>query len=293
MPPSSDVKKEEVSDLLTTTALRYLTLPVVSLAAHSQEARPTRIEAEAEAEAGDELVHPCCVRLHLTNDGTSIVTSSSSEEEEEEERVGKGQGRHSVTHVTQLDQRTACVALKTCGENGTVKRAVILTLLRSDDDGWRVIADVSTSCARDCKLASPDDFASVTSMCWDGYVAANRACDGTAMAKVFHPLCRLTFATEAEGGAVSAVDADTFCRCFVAKRMDNPTFSPYKDQQEFSASRDSLLGVYFAAPNLALVQLRVGFAPLLYTDLLTCMRLNNGRWWIVAKSSINEPHVPT
>ena len=289
MPFSSD-NEEDVS--IMTTALRYLTL--VSLASHSQEARPTRTEAEAEA--GDELVHPCCVRLHLTSDGTSIVTSSSSsssEEEEEEERVGKGQGRHSVTHVTQLDQRTACVALKTCGENGTMKRAVILTLLRSDDDGWRVIADVSTSCARDCKLASPDDFASVTSMCWDGYVAANRACDGTAMAKVFHPLCRLTFAVEAEAGAVTAVDADTFCRCFVAKRMDNPTFSPYKDQQEFSASRDSLLGVYFAAPNLALVQLRVGFAPLLYTDLLTCMRLNNGRWWIVAKSSINEPHVPT
>ncbi|XRB21470.1 hypothetical protein RI054_27g113190 [Pseudoscourfieldia marina] len=293
MPPSSDDEDDNVSGVLRTTALRYLTLAHLSLA-HSQPPRPTRTQTEAEA--GDELVHPCCVRLHLTNDGTSIVTSSSSsssEEEEEEERVGKGQGRHYVSHVTQLDQRTACVALKTCGENGTVKRAVILTLLRSDDDGWRVIADVSTSCARDCKLASPDDFASVTSMCWDGYVAANRACDGTAMAKVFHPLCRLTFAVEAEAGAVTAVDADTFCRCFVAKRMDNPTFSPYKDQQEFSASRDSLLGVYFAAPNLALVQLRVGFAPLLYTDLLTCMRLNNGRWWIVAKSSINEPHVPT
>ena len=42
-------------------------------------------------------------------------------------------------------------------------------------------------------LVKPTDMDDVMSCVWDGYCAANRACDGTKMAEVFHETCRLTY----------------------------------------------------------------------------------------------------
>ena len=66
-------------------------------------------------------------------------------------------------------------------------------------------------------------------------------------------------------------------------------------------SSDTLLSVDFAGPGVAVVFLRIGYPPFLYTDVLSCLRVDHPvarrgeteprppGWWIVAKSSVSEP----
>jgi hypothetical protein len=56
---------------------------------------------------------------------------------------------------------------------------------------------------------------------------------------------------------------------------------------------DTLVSMEFVTPQLAMVILKVGHPPFLWTDLLTCARIcehGNKRWWIVHKSSDSESH---
>ena len=200
-------------------------------------------------------------------------------------------------------------------------------------------AKPSSSTATPSKVL-PQDIVDVMKLTWDGYCAANRACDGHAMAKVFHPTCRLTYAVAAavaqhnnkNDSSVHVKDQNEFCR-MVTHRYDAPSSSsspknssisnPHyayrhllqtdkNDQGLVVSQGDSILSVEFASPVIALVTLRVGHPPFLWTDLLTVAKLSSSwkgdddksnsdtaaqqqqqqqqqpQWWIVHKSSCSE-----
>ena len=168
--------------------------------------------------------------------------------------------------------------------------AGFLTLLLERGLAWVVISAVAAPAAPEpplCAAPTPTDLAAVAAACWDEYCGANRACDAARMAKVFHPLCRLTFA--GGDGELVVIPCDAFLR-MVGGRYATPKHAAYAHLRGDPrvAARDALLGVAFAAPDVAMVLLRVGHPPCLWTDLLTCARVG-GAWWIVAKSSCSEP----
>jgi len=173
-----------------------------------------------------------------------------------------------------------------------------LVLLRDTEGQWRIISKVFSSTPLGEELPSrkrpgPSDAAEVADSVWNFYMGGGRNCDATRMRSIFHPSARLTFST---GGDVCLVDCDGFCER-VAERWTRPDLPHVKydhlRDDPRAAAGDELLSVDFAGPDVALVTLRVGYPPLLYTDFLTMLRLHEdvGRsgWWIVAKSSCNEP----
>lgn len=149
---------------------------------------------------------------------------------------------------------------------------------------WQVI---SAAVADNSGAVTPSDFAAVTQLVWDGYCAANRACDGAAMAEVFHATCRLTWSG---GDELGLRDCPSFCGKVTTRYEHEAPHIPYRHLKDDPRSRqgDSLVSIEFATPSLALVVLQVGHAPFLWTDLLTCAKIQD-RWWIVHKSSCNEP----
>jgi hypothetical protein len=212
--------------------------------------------------------------------------------------------------VLAAGQRTAA----SCQVTG-VGFAGFLVLLRASDDGnddevgWKCISAVFSTVtdATTCQML-PSAFAEVAALTMGGYCVANRACDGALMAAFFHETCRLTF-VKGPPNKLNIFDAPTFCQ-MVEHRYESPMHAPYAHLQHETAllsQTDSLLAVDFCTPDVALVTLRVGHPPFLWTDVLTCAKLPgtgptttaNGdheeekedgqRWWIVAKSSESEP----
>ena len=76
----------------------------------------------------------------------------------------------------------------------------------------------------------------------------------------------------------------------ITSRYSSPMHAPYAHLRHDPcvAAQDTLLGVTFSSADVAMVVLKVGHPPCLWTDVLTCARLD-GKWWIVAKSSCMEP----
>lgn len=224
-----------------------------------------------------------------------------------------------------LDDRTAAakvqIALPPAPESPTPTKTPVLytdwlVLLREGGDGddasqFRIISKIFSSSPinvggdvdRDGKLdrsrppVTADDLATAAKAVWDGYIRAGRDCDGDAMAKIFHPVSRLTFCSNNDERKVVVVESKNFCER-VAHRWNLPDHAPYAHlhQDGRDALGDQLIGVDFCDdPNVAMVMLRVGFPPFLYTDVLSLLRVigndDDGppRWWIVAKSSVHEP----
>lgn len=127
----------------------------------------------------------------------------------------------------------------------------------------------------------PSHFSEATNMVWDGYCKANRACDGAAMAEVFHPTCRLTYTrdkAEDEGSTNNAINEekskdendrhDSIVVCpqtqFCAKVQHRYTPSesnmhaPYTELQSHPhiGRHDAILAVEFVTQN---VWLRFGW----------------------------------
>ena len=161
--------------------------------------------------------------------------------------------------------------------------------------GWRVISKIYSSVPlaseqspnEGPQAVTPRDFARALKAVWDDYVGAGRACNGQKMAKVFHPQATLTFASDQ---GVIVIGCEAFCSR-VAQRWSMPQHQPFVHlhEQGIAGSADTILGLEFADnPNVALATLRIGFPPVLYTDLLS-MLCANGRWWVVAKSSCSVP----
>jgi hypothetical protein len=195
----------------------------------------------------------------------------------------------SVRSVTVLDVGSKNAATVHVGgiadddEEETLQGWLVFLL---DNDQWKCI---SAAFSRDYKFTSirPEDFSAVTALTWDGYCGANRACDGVAMAKVFHETCRLT---KADNNVVLILSQKVFCQKVTHRYSQEEMHIPYAHLQNDprAAERDSLLCIDFATSDLAMVTLKVGHPPCLWTDILTCAKIN-GQWWIVHKSSCCEP----
>jgi hypothetical protein len=165
---------------------------------------------------------------------------------------------------------------------GGVLQGWLVLLL--EDEQWKCISAAFSSCQ---KVIKPEDFSAVTALTWDGYGGANQACDGVAMAKVFHETCRLTYVYN---NVVEIKEQDVFCQKVTNRYIQEEIHIPYAHLQNDprAAQGDTLLSVEFATSELAMVTLKVGHPPCLWTDLLTCAKIN-GKWWIVHKSSCSEP----
>ncbi len=148
-------------------------------------------------------------------------------------------------------------------------------------------------------LVKPTDMKDVISCVWDGYCISNRACDGVKMAEVFHETCRLTYVdvsathpNDHEDDGIRIWDCTRFCQKVTNRYRSEPPHIPFAHLRNdaLAASGDELLGVEFAqgVPCVAMVTLKVGHPPFLWTDILTCAKLGS-KWYIVHKSSTSEP----
>ena len=165
---------------------------------------------------------------------------------------------------------------------------ITLLLLQSSRD-WVVISVVTTSKTPLSMPVTSSDFQGPLKICWDQYCSANRTCDGIAMAQVFHPdVCRLTYSSHDDSVVVKS--SAEFCRMVTDRYTTEPLHIPYATYRDdpAAAAGDTLQGVSMISNTLALVRLKVGHPPFLWSDLLVCAKVLD-RWWIVAKSSSSEP----
>jgi Putative lumazine-binding len=125
-------------------------------------------------------------------------------------------------------------------------------------------------------------------MVWDGYCDANNSCRGDLMKRCFHEQCRLTYVDDSDN--LQIMDCDSFCH-MVTHRYTLDAHKPYEHWKDSARDKTSLISIDFATPDLAMVMLKVGHPPFLWTDLLTCMKIDSARWWIVHKSSCHEDFV--
>jgi len=237
-----------------------------------------------DSETRQNHVHTNCVFLEVDSDG-NIKT---------EQRIGNFDRGRVVSVVVLHDGLTAVAHIN----NG--HQAGFLTLLKAastqvNSIQWFIISAVLSLTQQSTDAIKPPDVNKVMTACWDEYCGASRACDGKKMASIFHPVCRLTFSTNT--GELTIKSQEEFCDR-VEMRYTSDAHSPYKHLQRDPRVKegDSLMGVDFGTPSLAMVTLKVGHPPFLWTDVLTCAFLKIGntkggekKWWIVAKSSSNEP----
>jgi hypothetical protein len=226
-------------------------------------------------------LHPDCVHLEVRSDGSFVAMLS---DETDGGRVVsvlvlKG-GLTAVAHIAKDNHQSGFLTLlKTTQGTGTMH--------------WLIISAVVASTVSNTPIL-PLDVSKVMAACWDEYIGASRVCDGTSMANVFHPLCRLTYSTST--GEVVIKSQQEFCD-MVSNRYSSDVHSPFKHLQDDARVKegDSMMGVDFGTSSLAMVTLKVGHPPFLWTDVLACALLKNegddggGKWWIVAKSSSSEP----
>jgi len=170
-----------------------------------------------------------------------------------------------------------------------------LVLLKDADLGWKIISKVFSpeplaESATTTKKITPEDFAEVAQAAAQ-YLEAGRALDGAGMAKVFHAASRLTFSLN---GKIVIISCPEFCER-VENRWEMDIHKPWahlKDDSRIGLA-DTLTSIDFAGPGVALVTLKVGYPPFLYTDFLSFCKLQDedgkSTWWIAAKSSCNVP----
>ena len=225
------------------------------------------------------------------------------------------------------DQSAAAVCVSLTAEpqndssNQNTKIEGWLTLLKKqqstasqDDNPWTCIGAAFATSAVETKIL-PSHFQDVTKLVWDGYCHANRTCNGTAMAKVFHPSCRLTYVNstvDKDDDGIVVCPQPAFCDK-VENRYTSPNesmhvpFAPLQNHVEIGRY-DGIQSIEFAGtntPRVCMVTLKVAHPPFVWTDLLTSCDLsssssngnNNGttsttnaEWWIVHKSSCNEAY---
>lgn len=178
----------------------------------------------------------------------------------------------------------------------------LLVLLNEKGLGWRVISKVFSGAPLGdetmahkglpalAKKLDPSDFQEATKAVWQGYFAAGRAGNSKHMASIFHPASNLTFV---EDGKVTVIDSKAFCER-QEKKWDMELHLPYKHLRSDPriAAADTLVGLDFAGPGVALATVKIGYPPRLYTDFLSLLYLPGGvpeidskpAWWIVSKS---------
>jgi hypothetical protein len=189
-------------------------------------------------------------------------------------------------------RNAASVQVQIVADNSNITIHGFLTFLNSQLVGWTCI---SAAFSDTTGPILPSHFQSVTQLTWEGYCGANRACDGAAMAKVFHPDCRLTYVDHGydKEDDIAIWSQAAFCDKVQNRYTNQAMHQPFASLQSHSniGVYDSLQAIEFVTPNLCMVTLQVGHPPCLWTDLLTCGFLVSDTdigWWILHKSSCHE-----
>ena len=208
--------------------------------------------------------------------------------------------------ISQTRAASVQIATKKQHHSKTQSVAGYMVLLFDRLSQWRCISAAfgvltahETGSSNYNTLVKPMDMKDVISCVWDGYCKSNRACDGVKMADIFHETCRLTYVDVAvthsddhEDDGIRIWDCPRFCQKVTNRYQSEPPHIPFAHLRNdaLAASGDELLGVEFAqgVPCVAMVTLKVGHPPFLWTDILTCAKLGS-KWYIVHKSSTSEP----
>lgn len=237
-----------------------------------------RSAAESFLQSPVEHQHLICIKLDSQGVYSTVGASIISVEENDAECSCS----YSVNAV--LAELDSCASVSIIS-----KDKVGIVVLLGTNEGWTVVSVVISTIL--AETIDPSSFAAVTSMCWDGYCKANRALNGEQMARVFHPLCRLIFV--GGNGKIVSFSQEQFCS-MVTDRYSLDLHKNYAHLQNDprAAAGDTMLGITFISPQLAVVTLKVGHPPCLWTDLFTVARLSDAaeetKWWIVHKSSTHE-----
>jgi len=209
-----------------------------------------------------ENAHPACLHLELTEDAIRVCQSQCEEK------------------VVWL--RNTWILPSTATVEYESKSFVGFVTLLSSLDRWVAISVVVAR--KTPTRIQPDDFQGALRCSWGQYCGANRNCDGAAMAQVFHPLCRQTYSSH----KIEIISCAEFCS-MVSNRYESEPHARYARYQHSQAAvGDTLQGISMVTPRLALVRLKVGHPPYLWSDMLICAKIK-GSWWIVAESSSTEP----
>mmetsp|Transcript_42305 Transcript_42305/g.78774 ORF Transcript_42305/g.78774 Transcript_42305/m.78774 type:complete len:269 (+) Transcript_42305:61-867(+) len=232
-------------------------------------------------------IHPSCSVLQVEMDGT--WSSKLGSEFRFPSEFVSDQIIVETVQVLQVGSKSAASVHARLGEHVSVWLVFLQLGPYSQTEVDRTWQCISVAVAGAGQVTSPLDFADISGCVWDGYCRANRACDGRSMADYFHETCRLTY-SDADFSLV-VKDCATFCD-MVSNRYSTPLHQDYAHLQDDPrvGSRDSLLSIDFGslASPIAMVVLTVAHPPCLWTDLLTVAKLQ-GKWWVVHKSSCQEP----
>lgn len=220
----------------------------------------------ASKEAGD-YYFDCAVQLRVGADGSLTKREVFETPECDLEQV-----------ECSVDGETMAYA-KFAGEDLNVS----LCLLKVAGE-WKIIAEMQSAGVGKFNVK---DFAGVCEGA-NEYMSCNRVSDAEGMAKIFTEVSRLTFSM---GNDLAVFSQKEFCG-MVTNRWNTEKHAPYakfKDDERVLA-KDSILSIAFVGASAAVLKLTVGFPPVVYTDLLFFAKFpEDGKWRIVAKSSVNEP----
>mmetsp|Transcript_19193 Transcript_19193/g.24905 ORF Transcript_19193/g.24905 Transcript_19193/m.24905 type:complete len:275 (-) Transcript_19193:167-991(-) len=245
----------------------------------------------------EEAYYENAVRVTVSPDGiVSSTTKAMILSEEKEDRSDK-----SMDEIKEMmEEDTMASALVSYIVGDKVWTSILVLLLdNSKSKQWQIISDCRTWTAK-AKAAdmymststTSSDLAGVAAGA-DAYSAANLNANKEAMEKVFTQYSRLTFATDQ---GLTVIPANDFHN-MVDNRWSSPKHAPYVHLQfdPRAAKVGAIQSISLASPRLALVKLRVAFAPVCYTDLLTFAKFSDSitggdlPWRIIAKSSIHVP----
>lgn len=110
------------------------------------------------------------------------------------------------------------------------------------------------------------------------YCRGGHLSDPSVMAESFHEQARLCFA-DSSGQLVRWSREEFF---------DKVRARPVTANNHLALKHDRIISVDKVGPEVAMVKLTIGYPPVLYTDVLSMLRIK-GKWWIIAKSSDKEP----
>lgn len=251
-------------------------------------AAATRLwEAFQHSQTGScETIHPDCVVLIVHDANGTFTTGKHTTIQWPDAMLACDL---EIQFIKAGKQSSSCIQIKI----GREFAGFFVFLQEKDGDAmiWKCIS-VAVGVSNNGQIL-PSSYEQINLLTWDGYCHANRICDGNLMSQYFHRTCRLTYTDQDD--RITICESKAFCEKVTGRYENEDPHKPYRHLKNDPRLGDAntLLSIEFATPQLAMVKLKVGHPPFLWTDLLTCARITENekiQWWIVHKSSDNESH---
>ena len=151
-------------------------------------------------------------------------------------------------------------------------------------EGWRIISKVYSSRPLSDPTVTMGFAADKANMmavraCVEEYYRSGHASDTVAMGEVYHERCRLMSpSSHGDGGVLCLAREDFFGRISCRE----PTA-----EHRLVKMYDNISKVLLAGPDAALVVCQIAYPPILFTDILSLVKVDGSRWWIVCKTSVS------